>query len=181
MIRRTQSTKHFRGAQVVAIVTAAFATVLVPDARAETAAEFLESLEGSYTGRGKARVIGDNLDTVACKITNDFNAGKLSVSGECASTKGKSKVNGGISTNGDKLTGTFVAPRPNVEITQSSGEFKDGKVLLSASMMDNQVGKLMRVRQVISRTSSGLNAEFFLYDSATRTFQPSGNIVLKRR
>ena len=52
---------------------------------------------------------------------------KLAVSGECASTKGKSKVNGGIVADGEDVAGNFVAPRPNLEITQSSGEFAEGQ------------------------------------------------------
>lgn len=150
-------------------------------AKAETAAQFLESLEGTYSGRGKAQVIGSEMETVACRINGDFASGKLSVSGECASTKGKGKVNGGITAKGNSLSGSFVSPRPNVEITRSSGEFKGGKLHLSLAMMDNQVGKLMRVRQVISRTSDGMNAEFFLYDNATDTYKPSGSISLTRR
>lgn len=163
-------------------VAVCFSQVAGPgDAHAETASEFLASMAGDYSGSGKARVIGQNLETIACKIRNDFANGKLQVSGECASTKGKGKVTGAISANGNSLSGTFVAPRPNVEITKSSGQFMDGQLVLSASMMDNQIGKLIRVRQIVSRSGQGLNAEFFLYDNATKTYKPSGNIKLKRR
>lgn len=151
------------------------------NASAETASDFLKSIEGDFSGRGKAKLIGKQLDTIACKISNSYAADKLVVTGNCASTKGKGKVNGEIRLGDGKLSGTFVSPRPNVEITQSSGVFNDGRLILSASMMDNQVGRLSRVRQIISRSEEGIEAEFFLYDNASKSYKPSGSMKLKKK
>jgi len=147
----------------------------------ETVSDFLKSIVGDYSGRGKAKVIGAKLDTIACKINNAFDTDKLVITGDCASTKGKGKVNGEIRFVEDELSGTFVSPRPNVEITQSSGVFNDGKLILSASMLDNKVGGLTRVRQVISRSEDGLDAEFFQYDNSSKTYEPAGSMKLKRK
>lgn len=165
-----------------AVAVSAIVTVEpVAQAKAETASDFLKSIEGQYSGRGKAKIIGDTIDTVACKIVSDFEAGKLAVSGDCASTKGKGKVNGGITANENKVAGTFVSPRPNLEITQSSGQFADGKMELFTSMVDHQKGGLIRVRQVISRTDDGIRADFFRYDNRSKSYKESGSIDLTKR
>jgi len=150
---------------------------------AETAADFLESLEGNYSGRGQAVVLGEDVDKVACKINGRFDKGsaKLTLTGECASTKGKATVNGGISANKNTLKGAFVSPRQGVRVTQSSGTFRNGRIQLSASMMDDKVGRLIKVRQVISKSKSGINAQFFTYDNATKKYKSSGTIKLKKR
>ncbi len=149
---------------------------------AETASEFLRSMEGNYSGRGNAVLIGDDTAKIACKIQNSYDAAafKLVVTGECASTKGKGKVNGGIIALNNAVQGTFVAPRKGMEITQSFGSFKDGKMQLSTSMVDSEAGKLVKVRQVISRTDGGFEAEFFTFDNGTKAYEPSGMIKLKK-
>ena len=169
---------RYAGVLAVALVLGQFSTV---SAHAETAADFLKSIEGSYSGRGKAKLIGEKLDTVACKINNAFEDDRLEVSGECASTKGKSKVNGGIVVDGEDVAGNFVAPKPNLEITQSSGEFAEGQMTLSTSMLDHQKGGLIRVRQIISRTEDGIKADFFRYDNMSKSYKPSGSIDLKKK
>lgn len=175
----------FRGEAITAglalLFVAGLLSAVPTQSKAETASDFLESIAGSYSGRGKAKFIGDKLDTVACKIKNDFESGKLAVTGECASTKGKGKVNGGITASGDTVAGTFVAPKPNLEITQSSGEFADGKMTLSTSMIDNQKGGLIRVRQIITKIDDGIRAEFFRYDNMSKSYKESGSIELKKR
>ncbi len=177
--------RPFQGDKIVGklvLLLAAGVLLAVPaHSRAETASDFLKSIEGSYSGRGKAKLIGDKLDTVACRIESDFNSGKLAVTGECASTKGKGKVNGGITANGDSVAGTFVAPRPNLEVTKSSGEYADGKMTLFTSMIDNQKGGLIRVRQIISRIEDGIKADFFRYDNMSKTYKEFGSIELKKR
>ena len=167
----------------IALAALLFAFQPVNVSLAETAAGFLESLQGNYSGRGKAVVLGDQIESIACKIKGDFNKqnSKLLLSGECASTKGKSAVNGDITANENSLKGAFVSPRQGVRVTRSSGTFSGGKMLLTASMMDDKVGKLIKVRQVISKTGDGINAEFFTFDNATNSYKSSGSIKLKRK
>lgn len=158
------------------------AFLMSSQAQAETAADFLQSLEGNYSGRGKATFIGDKKTKVACKISNTFTTdnANLVVSGECASTRGKGKVNGLIIANNNSVKGSFVAPRKGMEVTQSSGSYADGIMQLSTSMVDQEIGRLLKVRQIISRTESGISAKFFVYDNLTKTYEPSGAIDLKK-
>lgn len=159
------------------------ALTTVQTARAETATDFLSSLEGSYSGRGEATVIGDKKSKVSCKISNVFEESQSSlvVSGECASTRGKGKISGSIVASGGNLRGNFLSPRKGMEVTQSSGSYSDGTMQLSSSMVDQEVGRLTKVRQIITRTETGIAAAFFVFDNATQTYEPSGNITLRKR
>jgi len=152
-------------------------------AQAETATEFLKSLEGDYVGRGKATIIGENSEKIACKITNTYDeaAKKLLLNGECASTKGKDKINGGVTAKNNTFDGTFVSPRKGMTITQSSGRFSGGKMILTASMVDNTAGRLVRIQQIISKSGKDIVAKFLTYDNATKTYKQSGDISLKKR
>lgn len=150
---------------------------------AETAADFLKSLEGSYAGRGNAVVVGDETTKISCKVANHFDASAiaLEISGNCASTKGKSVVNGKVVANGGKLSGSFVSARKDVTVTKTSGQFSGGKMVLTTNMLENKTGNLIRVRQHISRTDSGIKADFYAFDSKTQKYKPSGTINLKKR
>ena len=81
-------------------------------AQAQTAADFLKSLEGDYAGRGNARIIGDKSQRIACKISSVFDdsVSKLIVTGECAGTQGKGTINGAITAMNDQLDGSFCHP-----------------------------------------------------------------------
>lgn len=149
---------------------------------AETAAAFLKSLEGNYSGRGSAEIVGKQKTKIACKIKSDFsqNNSKLTLSGQCASTKGKGEINGGITAKDNTIAGTFVSPKQGVKVTRSSGRFASGKLTLSASMFDEKAGKLIKVRQVISKLKNGISAKFFTYDNASKTYKQSGSLKLKK-
>jgi hypothetical protein len=152
-------------------------------ANAETASDFLKSLQGDYSGRGKATLIGKNAEKIACKITNTFDetAGKLVVDGECASTKGKDRISGSVTAANNTFDGAFVGPRKGMTVTQSSGSYTEGQMVLNASMIDDSAGKLTRVRQVISRSSDGIVAKFFTFDNRTQSYEESGDITLNKR
>lgn len=152
-------------------------------ALAENAASFLKSLEGDYSGRGTAIILGDEPTKVSCKFKNAFDEGNISlkVTGECASTKGKGAVNGTITANGQKLSGTFVSTRQGVKLTQSNGTLSNGNLIISASLWDEQVGRLIKVRQSIRKTGSGINAQFFTYDNASGKYESSGTMNLRKR
>ena len=169
-----------------AVCAGAFSVVIpvtVPAARAETAAEFLKSLEGNYSGRGNAVVIGEETTKISCKLANSFDASAkaLKVNGNCASTKGKGAVNGKVVAKGNNLTGSFVSTRQNVRVTKTSGQFSGRTMVLSSHMMDDKTGQLIRVRQQISKTGSGIKAVFYAFDSKTQKYKPAGSIDLKKR
>lgn len=151
-------------------------------ANAETAADFLKSLEGNYSGRGTAIVIGNKPQRIACKISNVYDANDtvLNVSGECAGTKGKSKINGGVSVLNDHLKGSFLSPRKGMVVTQSAGSLEGDKMQLSTSMVDENVGRLVKIRQVISKTDEGINAKFYTYNNSSKTYEPTGEIKLNK-
>lgn len=152
-------------------------------AMANEASQFLASLEGEYAGRGEAQLLGESADRIACRINNSFDASvnTLSLSGECASTKGKDAVQGRIVANGSGINGSFVSPRDSVEVTQSSGSYNNGEMILSASFFDKRVQKLTKVRQIVSRTDSGITAQFMTFDNKSGSYQPTGQINLKKR
>lgn len=150
--------------------------------QAQTAADFLKSLEGDYAGRGNARLIGDKSQRIACKISSVFDdsASKLVVSGECAGTQGKGTINGAITAMNDQLDGSFVSPRKGMTVTQSSGQLEGETLQLSTSMVDENAGRLVRIRQVISKTEDGIDARFFTFDNGTNSYEPSGQIQLNK-
>jgi hypothetical protein len=149
----------------------------------ESAKDFLVSLQGDFSGRGDAILIGSKKERIACKINSAFDPEQstLTLSGECASTKGKGEVNGNIKVVDDDVSGNFVSPRKNVRVTQSSGHFIDGKMVFVVSMMDDNVGKLIRVQQVIEKTDEGITADFFTFDNATQSYERTGQISFERQ
>ena len=158
-------------------------SLLQAPARAETASEFLKSLEGDFSGRGSAVVVGKDTTKISCKLSNRFaeSSNSLNVAGECASTKGKGKVSGTVTASNDQLKGNFVSTRQNVKVTKSDGQYANGKMVLSTMMMDEKVGRLIRVRQSVERTDGGIKATFFTYDNATQEYKPAGSISLKKQ
>ncbi|MCO5132818.1 MAG: hypothetical protein M9908_00375 [Phyllobacteriaceae bacterium] len=169
-----------------AVCAGAFSVVIpvaVPAARAETAAEFLKSLEGNYSGRGNAVVIGEETTKISCKLANSFDASAkaLKVNGNCASTKGKGVVNGKVVVSGNQLSGSFVSTRQNVRVTKTSGQLSGKTMVLSSNMMNDKTGQLIRVQQHVSRTGNGIKAVFYAFDSKTQKYKPAGSINLKRQ
>lgn len=152
-------------------------------ANADGATDFLKSLEGDYAGRGKAMLIGEKADKIACKISNTFDEAEnmLVLDGECASTKGKDKIKGGVTTVNNTFEGAFVSPRNGMTITQNSGRFAGGKMILSVSMIEKSSGRLVRIQQIISKSGQNIQAKFLTYDNATSTYKESGDITLNKR
>jgi hypothetical protein len=149
----------------------------------QTAEEFLKSLQGEFAGRGNAIVIGDRAQRIACKISSVFDdsTSVLNVTGECAGTKGKSKINGDVAAAGDKVKGSFLSPRKGMTVTQSFGSFEGDSMQLLTSMVDENAGRLVKIRQVISKTDEGINAQFFTYSNSSKSYEPTGEIALKAK
>ena len=168
--------------QITTAMFLASCLVFSGQAQAQTAADFLKSLEGDYSGRGNARFIGDKSQRIACKVSSVFDesASKLVVTGECAGTQGKGTISGAITAMNDQLDGSFVSPRKGMTVTQSSGQLEGETMQLSTSMVDENAGRLVRIRQVISKTEEGIDAQFFTFDNGTNSYQPSGEIQLNR-
>ena len=152
-------------------------------AHADTGSEFLKSLEGSYSGRGVARILGEEQSKVSCRISNSFDASasKLSMNGECAGTQGKSSVRGGVTAKDGGLSGTFVSPGSSMKVTRSSGSVNGQSMVLAATMFDERAGKLVKVRQIIRRTGSGIKIAFFTFNNASGKYEDSGSLDLRRR
>lgn len=176
----------FRFFAVPAALAAAIATSLVtPEpARADVAGAFLKSLEGSWRGRGTARIAGrGDAERVTCRVQNNYQAANLvlSVDGNCATTQAKSAVRGRLVHNGSSVTGSLLNAIEGSTMTQSKGQVSGGKLTVSSSFVDDRTGGLTRSRQVIRLTSNGFRADFFLYDNAKAKYEPAGQVVFTQR
>ncbi|GEM_PF-6924178 len=165
----------------VLIAGMSFLGYVPSQAMAQTASDFLKSLEGDFAGRGNAIVVGDKSQRIACKISSvfDIEAGALNVTGECAGTKGKSKINGGVTAVDDQVKGSFLSPRKGMTVTQSYGAYEGDRMQLLTSMVDENAGRLVKIKQVISKTEEGINAQFFTFSNASNAYEPTGEIILK--
>ncbi|MCB1461552.1 MAG: hypothetical protein KDJ90_03760 [Nitratireductor sp.] len=151
-------------------------------ANAADAGAFLKQLAGNYRGRGSAKLDGrDNTEKVSCQVTNTYDAGSraLTVRGNCASTQAKSSVSGKMVHNGDNVSGSLFASG-EVTVTKSSGSVKGGKLTVSTNFSDKTSGKLTRTLQVIRRSGSGFEAEFFTYNYSNKKFERTGSIRFSR-
>lgn len=168
--------KTWFGLSALAVAALLSAPVSTP-ARADAASDFLKGLEGSYRGRGSAIMPGrEKSERITCQVTNNYEGSALVVNGECASTQGKTSVSGRLSHAGDKVTGSFINAVRGASMTKSSGKISGGRLTISSSFVENGTGRLARTQQVIRKSGSGFKADFFLYDNASGTYQPSGSI-----
>lgn len=150
-------------------------------ALADTTDDFLQELAGKYSGKGVAKIVGDKRDRVICKVENIFDTAKseLSLSGNCASVKGKGAISGKISHTGNKLKGVLISSA-NVDVTKSSGEIVDNKLVLSTYTVNKNTGNLSRIRQIITKTKIGISAEFYRFDNKLGSYQRVGNLIMKQ-
>jgi hypothetical protein len=154
----------------------------VAPAFADPASDFLKGLEGSWRGRGSALLPGrDKPERVTCQVKNDYQGDALVVNGECASTQGKAAVSGRLSHAGEKVSGSFLNALPGATMTKSTGALSGGNLVVSSSFVENATGNLTRTRQVIRKGGSGFKADFFTYDNASGSFQPSGSITFSAK
>ena len=142
------------------------------------------NLDGEFKGKGSAIVSSDGKKTrILCNVKNVYNAstGKLAMTGKCASAKGSRKVNGAIFHKGNTLTGTYMAMRSGIKMTKSSGQASGNTLTISSTFFDEQLGKLIRIRQVIKVSDGGFVADVFAYDNKSKKYKAAGNFNFKRK
>jgi hypothetical protein len=146
-------------------------------AKADAAGDFLKGLEGSWRGRGSAIIPGrEKSERITCQVTNAYEGAALVVSGECASTQGKTSVSGRLNHSGEKVSGSFINAFKGASMTKSAGQVSGGRLTVSTSFVENATGQLARTQQVIRKSGSGFKADFFVYDNAAGAYKPSGSI-----
>ena len=171
------------GAFLLAASTVMMAAEIAP-ANAQGVSEFFSSLQGDFRGRGKAIPEGGSKPvSISCRLSNNYSSGggKLDVSGSCASTQGKTDVQGSMKHNGNRVSGAFISPFTEMTLTSSKGTYADGKLDVISSFTVNQTGELRRLRQVIKKSASGFRADFYSYENATRKYKAVGSIQFNKR
>lgn len=151
-------------------------------AMSDTASKFLEGFQGKYSGKGTAELIEGKNDRVSCKLSNKFDEklAKLEISGRCASVRGVGLVSGSIKVDSGQVKGGFLTRNLGIEIKDSAGDFSKGKLILTSSILDKKVGKLSKMKQIISKSGAGYVAEFFTFDDASGQFEKTGSLKLKQ-
>ena len=148
------------------------------------ASDLFTKLDGKFRGSGTS-IAGTNNKKVriSCQLTNSYDkaAGKLKMTGKCASSQGSRKVNGTITHAGNKVTGTYISLRSSIKITKTSGKIGSNSVSVYASFVDENSGSLGKIRQVIQLTDGGFQANFFAFDNKTKKYKSVGVISFKRK
>ena len=157
------------------------ASAMTPvDVFAGEAEDFLQMLDGKFRGRGK--VVFQNMtgeQPVSCRIENSYDEAQkvLSVTGNCASTQGKTVVKGQLEIVEGKIAGSFISPNAKSEITQSNGEIRGDELIVSTSFVNNDSGNLSRIRQIVvlpTEDGTGFMSKFQSYDNASKEYQDTG-------
>ena len=167
-----------------AIYACALLCFTASTAFADSASEFLGLLDGKFRGRGMAVLeFSEEEQRVSCRIENQFDEAKseLKISGECASTQGKTVVNGKLQVKDGEIVGSFISPFPNSELTTSNGVFSNGGLVVSATFVENDTGNLRRIRQIVSTPNeSGFKSRIQSYDNETKAFKDAGSMEFSR-
>lgn len=148
------------------------------------ASDLFTKLDGKFRGSGTSIVGSKNKKVrISCQLTNSYDkaAGKLKMTGKCASSQGSRKVNGTITHAGNKVTGTYISLRSSIKITRTSGKIGSNSVSVFASYVDENSGNLGKIRQVIQLKGSGFQANFFAFDNKVKKYKPVGVISFKRK
>ena len=144
---------------------------------------FLASLDGSYKGKGKAKISpAAEPQKIVCRVMNSFmdETATLHLVGNCASTQGKVKIDAEFSVVDGKFQGSFLAPIANSKVTKSDGVLVDGSLVVSTSYVNNGSGSLTRVRQIISPDEEGgFHATFLQFDNAAGDYLETGSVEFK--
>ncbi|MBL4890530.1 MAG: hypothetical protein JKX91_01630 [Rhizobiaceae bacterium] len=151
---------------------------------AADAASFLKGLDGSFRGRGKATYAdGKKSVNVSCQIANRLSSdgNDLTISGVCATTQGKAKVNGQLKLSDSKFSGTFFSPSATMKLTKSYGVMTGDALTMTSFFVDNSSGTLTRIKQVVQRTATGFSASISTYDNASKKYRTSGIIKFKKK
>lgn len=152
-------------------------------AAADAAGDFLRAMAGNFRGKGSAKLFGrTDPESIACKLVATFDPGEkaLRISGDCASTQGKSAVKGKLSYSGNSVTGSLIGEVDGATITKSVGTVKGGLLVVTTNFVDNATGNLTRTRQVIQLSDSGFIAQFFTYNNANARFEPAGDLAFSQ-
>ena len=153
--------------------------VVVPQQAAADAKSFLQRIEGSWKGNGKAKIPGREAEErISCKVDNIYNseAGALEISGDCATTQAKSSVSGELVHAGNNVTGSLIGSFDGATITKSNGSISGGELVVSTNFLDNATGHLTRSRQVVRITDPGFEAEFYTFSNKEGKFLKAGSI-----
>lgn len=148
------------------------------------ASGFLKSIEGSWKGRGTAKLPGrGDSESVSCRVTSSYAESEtaLQVKGDCATTQAKTPVNGKITHNGDTVSGSLLNGVGGATMTKSEGKVKGNQLVVLSNFVDDRTGQLTRSRQVIRKTGSGFQANFYIYDNGSKQFEPAGELKFTAR
>ncbi len=164
-------------------IVGVLAAGMAPSGAWADAASLFERMDGSFRGRGIAIITsGEERQRVTCQLRNQYDGtAKLKVSGRCATSQGARRVSGEISHAGNRLSGAFLAPTANAQMTKSSGRTQGEAILLDSTFVENNSNKLIRVRQVVRMTSGGFRSDFFTYDDQAKDYVPAGAVDFVRR
>ncbi len=149
-------------------------------AKADAAGDFLKQLEGNWRGRGQATIPGrKNAERITCQVTNIYEAAssELLVSGECASTQGKTPVKGRLSHTGNTVSGSLIDAYKGATVTKSVGSVSSLSLDVSSNFVDDATGNLTRTRQVVQLSDTGFSADFFTFDTRAQEFKPAGSLT----
>lgn len=145
-----------------------------------SASDFLQELEGNFKGSGEAIVgIARQTEKVNCRVSNvfDVDVSALSIKGRCATTQGKTNVEGQLQVKDGKVIGSFLSPNPNTEITKSSSQIVGDKLIISTSMVDKNTGNLSRMRQIVTtEDEGGFKSVFMRFDNAKGSYEETGSV-----
>ena len=166
---------------LVAILTI---MLIVPTASMAATNQVFSALEGKFRGKGSA-IVGSSGKKIrlSCQLTNSYSkkSGKLKMSGKCASTQGSRKISGVIAHSGNSVSGSYFTARSGVQLTKSYGKTNGNNMTIFASFIDEQIGSLTKIKQVIKVSDSGFNAHVFTFDKKTKKYKPTGRFSFKRK
>ena len=147
-------------------------------------AEFLGSLSGVFQGKGEALIsVTQETVRIQCKLDNSFDkaAEKLSISGICATTQGKRKIDGTLSVVEASIKGSFLSPSSDSEITKTSSVFENGQLVTYISVVNKTSGALTRIRQILSvGDKNSFTSRFQRFDNASDEYHDTGVVTFIR-
>ena len=165
-------------ASIMLVAHPAFAEGISP-------AEFLGSLSGEFQGKGEALMsVTQEKVRIQCKLENTYDTAKqqLYLSGKCATTQGKRKIDGTLTIVEDSIKGSFLSPSSDSEITKTSSVFKDGQLVTYISVVNKTSGALTRIRQILSvQDENRFKSRFQRFDNASDQYHDTGVVTFIRR
>ena len=175
---------------IISSISSAFllSLALSLSARADTV-DLFTKLSGTFRGSGVS-IVGSRgkKQRVSCQLTNAYkkdsakiSAGKLKVSGKCATSKGSGVVSGSVNHVGDAVSGTYFSLRSDTKNTRSTGRAKENSMVIYSAFVENRTGNLIKIRQRLYLTPKGFRAEFSTFDNKTKNYKSAGKINFRRK